>query len=89
MMQSAETEATVEYVRDTMPDARISFRDVYYKIERDGLLEFDMAQIGERLGRDIDTDLFLVSMASYYGRMDVSDGMIRIYSEIQPERFRE
>jgi MmoB/DmpM family len=89
LTRSAETEAAVELVRDELPDARISFRDCYYKIERAGLIEFDMEKLGERVGREIGTDLFLVNMSSYYGRMVVSDGKIQIFAEILPERFRD
>ena len=59
-----------------------------YAIERDGELDFDMVKLGDRLGRDIDTDTFLVSMSSYYGRIVVSDNHVTIYSEILPDRFR-
>lgn len=89
LMRSAETEAAVELVGEEFPDARVSFRDCYYKIERSGLLEFDMAKLSERVGREIDTDIFLVNMSSYYGRMVVSDGRVQIFSEIVPERFRD
>lgn len=87
LMASADTEAAVAMIREEQPDARVSFRGVTYKIERDGVLEFDMARLGERLGRPIDTDLFLVNMSTYYGRMDVDDGVVRIHSDIRPERF--
>jgi MmoB/DmpM family len=89
LMASAEAEAAVEYLRETAPDATVSFRDCFYKIERPGLLEFDMDAIAERLGRPLDTDMFLVNMSSYYGRIVVEPGKVRIYAEIQPERFRE
>jgi propane monooxygenase coupling protein len=88
LMASADTEAAVAMIREEQPDARVSFRGVTYKIERDGVLEFDMGRLGERLGRPIDTDLFLVNMSTYYGRMDVGDGVVRIHSDIRPERFR-
>src|SRR5262245_46418553 len=41
LMVSPETEAAIEYVRATMPNAIIDCRDVFYKIERDGSLTFD------------------------------------------------
>jgi len=47
-----------------------------------------MAKLTERLGRPIDPDGFLVNMSTYYGRMVVSDGLVQIHSDIQPERFR-
>ena len=83
-MLSAETETAVELVREQMPDAAVCFRGPYCKIE----LDFDMAKLGDRLGRDIDTDTFLVSMSSYYGRIVVSDHHVTIHPEILPDRFR-
>ncbi len=88
LMTSADTEAAVALIREEQPDARVRFRGVSYKIEAEGVLEFDMEKLSERLGRPIDTDIFLVNMSTYYGRMVVSDGKVSIYSDIQPERFR-
>ena len=82
LMNSAETEAAIEYLRDTTPDATISPRDCFIKIERPGLLEFDMSAIAERLGRPLDTDIFLVNMSSYFGRIDVEPGWVRISADV-------
>lgn len=89
LITSAETEATVDLIRDEVPDARISNRDCFYKIERDGILEFDMKKLSDRLGRRLDVEGFLVNMSSYYGRIVVSDDLIQIFSDIKPERFRD
>jgi propane monooxygenase coupling protein len=89
LIGSEEANAAVELIRDEMPDATISDNDCYYKIERDGLLEFDMAKLSERLGREITVHDFLVNMTSYYGRIVVNDGIVQIHSEILPDRFRD
>ena len=89
LIGSEEAEVVLDMVRDEMPDARIGAHDCYYKIERDGLLEFRMADLSERLGRDLTVHDFLVIMTSYYGRIVVQDGLIQIHSEILPERFRD
>jgi len=86
---SEEAKTAVEMVHDEMPDARVDDHDCYYKIEREGLLEFDMADLSERLGREITVHDFLVNMTSYYGRIVVQDGLVRIHAEILPERFRD
>lgn len=86
---SADTEAIVAVTREKYADAKIHFRDCFYKIERDRMLDWDMNEIGEQLGRPYDTDLFLVNMSSYYGRIVISDGRVQISSEIVPERFRD
>nr|QOE77413.1 alkene monooxygenase coupling protein [Rhodococcus ruber] len=89
LISSSDTEAAVEHIAETQPDAKIDFRDCFYKIERDGQLSFDMAELSEIAGRDIDTDIFLVNMSTYYGRIVVSDGRVDIYAEIQPARFKD
>ena len=53
------------------------------------MLSFDMAELSEIAGREIDTDIFLVNMSTYYGRIVVGDGRVDIYSEIQPDRFKD
>jgi hypothetical protein len=89
LIGSEEAKVAVELVRDEMPDAKIGDHDCYYKIERDGLLEFDMAKLSERLGRKITVHDFLVNMTSYYGRIVVNDGVVQIHADILPARFRD
>jgi MmoB/DmpM family len=89
LMVSADTEAIIEVTRQKYPDAKIDFRDCFYKVEREGSLDWRMEDVGERLGRPYDTDLFLVNMSSYYGRIVVSDGEVQISSEVLPNRFRD
>lgn len=89
LMKSDETQATLEYLNDSAPGVRVSDRDCFYKIERDQKLEFDMEEISDYLGRDIDTDIFLVNMSTYYGRIVVSDRKIEIFSDIEPDRFKD
>jgi MmoB/DmpM family len=89
LMVSSDTEAAVEHVKETQPDAKIDFRDCFYKIDRQDQLSFDMGELSEIAGRDIDTGTFLVNMASYYGRIVVEDGRVDIYADIQPARFKD
>jgi len=88
-MVSSDTEAIVEVTRHHYPDAKIDFRDCFYKVERDGSLDWNMDDVGERLGRPYDADLFLVNMSSYYGRIVVSDGRIELSSAMVPDRSRD
>jgi hypothetical protein len=88
-MVSSDTEAIIEVTRQKYPDAKIDFRECFYKIEREGSLDWSMDDVGERLGRPYDTDLFLVNMSSYYGRIVVSDGRVQISSAMVPNRFRD
>lgn len=89
LIGSTETSVAIEMVADEMPDAKITDNDCFYKVERDGLLRFDMADLSDRLGRPYTVHDFLVNMTSYYGRIVVSDGAVEIHAEILPERFRD
>jgi MmoB/DmpM family protein len=89
LMVSSDTEAIVEVTRQHYPDAKIDLRDCFYKVEREGSLDWNMDDIGECLGRPYDTDLFLVNMSSYYGRIVVSDGRVQLSSAMVPDRFRD
>jgi hypothetical protein len=89
LMAGEETEAALEWIRRAYPDTNIKFRDCYYKVERDDVLEFDMPAIGEQLGRELTTEMFLVSMSTYYGRMVRSNDKIQIFAEMLPDRFKD
>ncbi|ABL79392.1 MULTISPECIES: MmoB/DmpM family protein [unclassified Nocardioides] len=89
LIGSAETAETVAMVEEEIPDAKITDNDCFYKIEREGLLRFDMENLSERLGRPYSVHDFLVNMTSYYGRIVVNDGVIEIHTEILPDRFRD
>jgi propane monooxygenase coupling protein len=89
LIGSEETSAAIAMVREQMPEARVTDNDCYYKVEAEGLLRFDMAELGDRLGRAYTVPDFLVNMTSYYGRIVVNDGVVEIHSEILPDRFRD
>lgn len=85
LMISGDALAAVEHVTETQPDATIDLRGCFYKITREDRLSFDMAEISLLAGREIDTEIFLVNMATYFGRIVIGDGLIDIYSEIEPD----
>jgi propane monooxygenase coupling protein len=88
-MVSSDTEAILEVTRQRYPDATIDFRDCFYKVEREGSLDWSMDEVSQCLGRPYDTDLFLVNMSSYYGRIVVSDGQVQLSAAMVPNRFRD
>jgi propane monooxygenase coupling protein len=89
LIGSEETTAAIALVRETMPGVTVTDNDVYYKVEGEGKLVFDMVELGDRIGRDYTVHDFLVNMTSYYGRIVINDGVVEIHSEILPERFRD
>ena len=88
LMNSAETEAVVAWLRNHCPDATVKFRDCYFKIERDHELEFDLAAISDYLGRELDTESFLINLSSYYGRIVIAGSTIRFVADIEPEALQ-
>jgi MmoB/DmpM family len=84
LMVSAETEATIAWLKDHCPDASVDFRDCYVKIEHDHELRFDLETISQYLGQELDVETFLVNLSSYYGRIVMEDNAIRVISEIGP-----
>jgi propane monooxygenase coupling protein len=89
LMAGPDAEAAVAHIRETQPDAVISDRVSFYKIEREGQIGFDMDAISDIAGRRIDTQTFLVSMSTFYGRIDVAQNRVDIYSAIKPPRFQD
>jgi alkene monooxygenase coupling protein len=89
LIGSEETREAVELIKDEMPDVKVTDNDCFFKIERDGLLRFDMEKLSDRLGRPFTVHDFLVNMTSYYGRIVVNEGVVEIHAEILPERFRD
>ena len=89
LIGSEETREAIELIREEMPDVKVTDNDCFFKIERDGLLRFDMEKLAERLGRHFTVHDFLVNMTSYYGRIVVNDGVVEIHADILPERFRD
>lgn len=82
LMGSEEAEVVVEMLREQRPDLTIIHNDCYYSIEGRGNIEIDLAEVGERLGRDLDMSSFLVVMSSYYGRVKIEEQRFGVYAEL-------
>jgi hypothetical protein len=54
----------------------------YWELDAEGELVVDLRKISALLERPFDEKDFLVSVSSYYGRVTVEDGRIRLLSEI-------
>jgi hypothetical protein len=82
LMGSEEAEVVVEILREQRPDLTITHNDCYYSIEGCGNIEIDLAEVGERLGRDLEMSSFLVVMSSYYGRVKIEEQRFGVYAEL-------
>jgi hypothetical protein len=72
LMKSDEAVAALEYVQDHMPDVRTEDHGTYYRFETDHILQLDLAEVADYLGRDL---------AMYYGNIDVSGDVLTISPE--------
>ncbi len=82
LMGSEEAEVVVQMLREQRPDLTITHDQCYYSIDGWGKIEVDLAELSERLGRDIDVSDFLVVFSSYYGRVKVEEKRFGIYAEL-------
>jgi propane monooxygenase coupling protein len=82
LMGSEEAEVVVEMLREQRPDLTITHNDCYYSIEGRGNIEIDLAEVGERLGRDLEMSSFLVVMSSYYGRVKIEEQRFGVCAEL-------
>lgn len=82
LMGSEEAEVVVEMLREQRPDLTITHNDCYYSIEGRGNIEVDLAEAGERLGRDLEMSSFLVVMSSYYGRVNIEEQRFGVYADL-------
>jgi len=71
LMKADEIEVAIEWLRDAYPDdplLRIEDHGVYYRIDREEELVFDVAQIEELLGKPYSIYDFLVNVSTTIGR---------------------
>ena len=81
LMKSDEAVAALEYVQDHMPDVRTEDHGTYYRFETDHILQLDLTEVADYLGRDLAMRTFLGVLATYYGNIDVSGDVLTISPE--------
>lgn len=64
---------TVAEVMEGKPGVRVIRYPAMIRIDADGRLTFDMDEISEALGSDMDPYTFQVEMSTHYGRMEIVD----------------
>lgn len=78
-----EADAVMEQMREKNPPGlTIESRDVYWAIEAPNGLSIDLADLSDRLGRDIQVSDFLVFLASYYGRIVIDENTFSVVTEM-------
>ena len=73
----------VAQVMAKKPGVAIRYYPAMIRIDGHGKLEFDMAEIGEALGREMDPYTFQVEMSTHYGRMVLFDDRIVLFGNLE------
>lgn len=89
LMKTEEGDATVAYLIESHPEVRIQDRGTFYLLEGEGEIHIELAGVSEHLGRDLPIHTFLVTMASYYGRVQVDEDAFIVSSEMHQLENRD
>jgi propane monooxygenase coupling protein len=65
------------------PGVKITHYPSMIRIDGDDKLEFDMKELSEALGRDIDPYDFTIEMATHYGRMVMFDDKLVFFGRLE------
>ena len=73
----------VAQVMEKKPGIVVTHYPAMIRIDSHGKIEFDMAEIGEALGREMDPYTFQVEMSTHYGRMVLFEDRIVLFGNMQ------
>ena len=73
----------VAQVMEAKPGVSIKYYPAMIRIDGHGKLEFDMAEICEALGREMDPYTFQVEMSTHYGRMVLFEDRIVLFGKLE------
>jgi hypothetical protein len=81
LMKSDEAQAAIEYVGEYMPDVEIEDMGTYIHFKTNHVLQLDLTELSDYLGRDLGMGTFLGVLATYYGNIDVSGDVLTLSPE--------
>jgi propane monooxygenase coupling protein len=71
-------------VMGAKPGIRVTYMPAMIRIDGEGKIAFDMAEISEALGREMTPHLFEVSTSTHYGRMVmVDDNTVVVFGNME------
>lgn len=81
LMKSDEAHAAIEYVGEHMADVEIEDMGTYIAFKTNHVLQIDLTELADYLGRDLTMGTFLGVLATYYGNIDVSGDVLTLSPE--------
>jgi propane monooxygenase coupling protein len=83
MNDSVEARVIAE-VMSAKPGIRVTYLPAMIRIDGEGKVVFDMAEISEALGREMTPHLFEISTSTHYGRMVmVDDNTVVVFGNME------
>lgn len=73
----------VAQVMEKKPGVVVTYYPAMIRIDGHEKLEFDMSEISEALGRQMDPYTFQVEMSTHYGRMVLFDDHIVLFGKME------
>jgi propane monooxygenase coupling protein len=70
-------------VMERKPGVKITYFPSMIRIDGEDKLEFDMKELSEALGREIDPYDFTIEMATHYGRMVMFDDKLVFFGRLE------
>jgi hypothetical protein len=81
LTKSAETEAMIAVLRNSIPSATFTDKRTYWQVEARGEIRLDAEDVSDQLGRALTVEDLLVNFATYAGRAEIDGDEIRVTSE--------
>lgn len=76
----------VAKIMETKPDVTVTYYPAMIRIDAKGKMVFDMNEISEALGREMDPYIFQIEMSTHYGRMLIEDESVVLYADFEGTR---
>jgi propane monooxygenase coupling protein len=73
----------VAQIMEKRPGVVVTYYPAMIRIDGQGKLEFDMKEISEALGREMDPYTFQVEMSTHYGRMVLFEDRIVLFGKME------
>lgn len=76
----------VAKIMEQKPNVTVTYYPAMIRIDGKDRLVFDMDEISEALGREMDPYIFQIEMSTHYGRMLIEDNAVVLYADFEGTR---
>jgi propane monooxygenase coupling protein len=73
----------VAHIMEKKPNVTVTYYPAMIRIDGEDKLVFDMNEISEALGREMDPYTFQIEMSTHYGRMLIQDDAVELHADFE------